>query len=531
MLPADAIAPNPRPLVALPVGTVRSRRPYNQQPFNVPWTNVTRWMPQIDAALARYPEVRRWLGEDVYRFYWALMLIESDGHHVYPPGRPRAGQVVEGGDPYGGGTAKGVMQIKNQLHQWLDPQADWRTPEGNIRLGTAFLDRALARRGGDWARVIAEDYHPGVSPNGTTPQTYVQAMRELMAEARAATPEPVAPTPPVITNPPDEPPLTFGRVPHPPVQDRIVTNSRAWDDLGPRQIVGVCTHSMIGTLQGTDSYFRGAAAGSALTDYGVGGATDGALDGVIYRWNDPRGRRAPWANGPASDLEGDGPAFVRAYGVGGINRDLVSIERSDGGNTEAPVSPRQFESIAALIAYWMDQAQVPWDAYPINPAKSVVTHLEHWEIGPKQCPFTPMRSRTTELQARVRAILKQHQTDAPTPSDPDVPPPAPVDPGDGYPAGMTVELATKMFGQLHRVSIGQRYGFDASNKGIVSMAWLARGDEDDAFPRADEWLDMPDGRRIFTFTNGWILVNDPSNEKRDWYWAGDAEGENEAPND
>ena len=141
-------------------------------------------------------------------------------------------------------------------------------------------------------------------------------------------------------------PITFGRVAHPPFRDRLIPNAQttAWDDLGQRTPVGVCWHTMVGTLWGTDTYFRTGA--PALTDYGVGGATDGPnWDGVILRWNDPRGRRSGWANGGSDGLEGDGPLFVRTRGVAAINRDLVSIERSDGANPATPVSAKQAESI------------------------------------------------------------------------------------------------------------------------------------------------------------------------------------------
>ena len=139
--------------------------------------------------------------------------------------------------------------------------------------------------------------------------------------------------------------IAYGRLVHPPFRERLISDAQthAWDDLGPRQPVGVCFHTMVGTLWGTDGYFRSGA--PALTDYGIGGSTDGPhWDGVILRWNDPRGRRSGWANGGVDGLEGDGPLFVRTLGVSAINRDLVSIERSDGGDITTPMSPKQFES-------------------------------------------------------------------------------------------------------------------------------------------------------------------------------------------
>src|SRR4051812_7687088 len=120
--------------------------------------------------------------------------------------------------------------------------------------------------------------------------------------------------------------LVFGNVPHPPFVDRYIPSSQnhAWNDLGQRRPVGVCLHSMIGSLKGTDMWFRDGVpspdhVAQGLTDYGVGGSTDGPdLDGVIWRWNDPKGRRAGWASGGSDGLEGDGPMFVRTLGVDAI---------------------------------------------------------------------------------------------------------------------------------------------------------------------------------------------------------------------
>jgi hypothetical protein len=229
-------------------------------------------------------------------------------------------------------------------------------------------------------------------------------------------------------------PLTFGRVLHPPFVNRDIPSAQttAWDDLGPRRPLGVCWHSMVGTLWGTDAYFRG---GPALTDYGIGGATDGSRwDGVILRWNDPRGRRSPWANGGSDGLEGDGPLFVRTLGVDAINRDLVSIERSDGGEVSTPLSPKQAASLCLLTAYWFDQAHVPWDRFPLNPAHGVVTHMLHLEFATKGCPFAPVVERVAELQDRVRALLKTAQTGEPGKAP--VRPPKPVRPDhDWWPQG------------------------------------------------------------------------------------------------
>jgi hypothetical protein len=328
---------------------------------------------------------------------------------------------------------------------------------------------------------------------------------------------------------------TFGNVPHPPFIDRLIPDvqNRAWDDLGPRKPVGVCQHSMLGSLWGTDEYFRRGAASRALTDYGIGGSTDGPQwDGVILRWNDPRGRattvviddishqvsanRAPWANGGSDGLEGDGPSFVRRLGVAAINRDLVSIERSDGGIELTPMSPKQFESICALTAHWFDVARVPWDQFPRNPAFEVVTHLLHYEFATKSCPFQPVTSRIDELQDRVRQTLKAGQQPATGSQQPDEGPAVddqrPTSPW--WPQGYDLPTLRVRFGRLERLNLDgttTRASFD--ERGVITNAWIARGVQEQRtvaqLPKALKWwvlqADADQRYDLVTFDDRWTL--------------------------
>ncbi len=326
--------------------------------------------------------------------------------------------------------------------------------------------------------------------------------------------------------------IVFGNVKHPPYIDRLIPDAQtsAWDDLGPRRPVGVCQHSMAGTLWGTDSYFRRGRASTGLTDYGIGGAADGERwDGVILRWNDPLGQpatveidgtrwtvsanRAGWANGGSDGLEGDGPLFVRTFGVAAINRDLVSIERSDGGDTSAPMSAKQFESICALTAYWFDYARVPYDAFPVHPRYGIVTHLLHREFSTKDCPFPPVTSRIDEIQARVRQILKTAQTLQPAPEP--LPPARSVKPDHAWwPQGYDLATLAERFGRLpRRLPDGttRTYGFDP--KGVISNAWVARGVAEqrraDQLPRALGWWVLKAAEdqthEIVAFDDRWVL--------------------------
>ena len=347
--------------------------------------------------------------------------------------------------------------------------------------------------------------------------------------------------------------LSFGNVRHPAFVDRLIPDSqnRAWNDLGSRKPVGVCLHSMVGSLWGTDGWFRRGAASDGLTDYGIGGATDGPRwDGVILRWNDPRGhsatvylrdgeyvpagtpgavahrvspRRAGWANGGSDGLEGDGPAFVRTLGLAAINRDLVSIERSDGGIVTTPVSPKQFESICALTAYWFDQAKVPWDAFPLHPKHGIVTHLLHAEFATKTCPHAPVTSRIDEIQARVRQILKAGQTLQPAASP--LPPESPVEGNHGWPAGYDLATLRTRFGTLTRHNADgteERFAFDPN--GVISNAWVARGAKegrtDAKLPRALHWwmlrADADQAYDLVTFDDRWTLFR--ADRHVAWRW-------------
>lgn len=208
-------------------------------------------------------------------------------------------------------------------------------------------------------------------------------------------------------------PIEFGRVPHPPMQIRSIEKpeGQGWDNLGKRTPRGIVLHRMIGTLWGTDGYFRQPGVNS-LTDYGVGvAATDGlAKAGQILRWNDPRGSRSGWASGPVSKPYGDGLAFVNRYGIVGVNRDTVSVEIS--GNYDTPLDAQSKAAIAGLLAYWGDQYRIPHDQFPWVPSEGRNFTLWHQEftIGTgKICPGPVVMNGTDELIVMARAIMKRHQ--------------------------------------------------------------------------------------------------------------------------
>ncbi|MES4791841.1 MAG: hypothetical protein C4321_01595 [Chloroflexota bacterium] len=309
-----------------------------------------------------------------------------------------------------------------------------------------------------------------------------------------------------FADPAQEQEITTGRVPHPPYTKKIVPKpydgAGYWRLSSRRQIVGVCSHRTLG-LGGNDVNYQLFATGGerqydALTDYCID------LDGNIWMFNEPEGTRSPWANGGSDGLEGDGPLFVRTFGVSAINDRLVSVEHV--GMEDTPFVDKQFEASAHLLAYWHDRAGCHWDSFPLHQGYGVVTDLQHYEFALKDCPFRAFRKRTNDLQNRVRAIMKYYQ-ERNTQRVKSVPPAKPVEPDHTrIPEGLTLPDVERFFGELtvyHSDGKKSKRGFNI--KGAISNAWLSRGVKEGMLPAGKDWIILPDGREIITFENGWVL--------------------------
>ncbi len=170
--------------LALPAGEPKTAPPWGGR-FGVPWANARPLLPVFAAAAAEFglpPELPIAVG-----------LVESNWTQA------KNGAVLCVGDAYGGGQSCGIMQVKPTLWAKILPDADWRTAEGNIRLGCALLRRWIDETG-SWQEAIKTKYHPGTSGNGTTPESYVRSLTGLMAEIAAANTAP-APEPPKPADP------------------------------------------------------------------------------------------------------------------------------------------------------------------------------------------------------------------------------------------------------------------------------------------------------------------------------------------
>jgi hypothetical protein len=295
-------------------------------------------------------------------------------------------------------------------------------------------------------------------------------------------------------------------VPHPGFLDRPIykPEGQGWDNLGKRTPKFVVLHRMIGSLWGTDGYFREPGV-NALTDYGVGvAAQDGAAQaGVIIRWNDPEGTRSGWASGPVNGAYGDGLAIVNKYGINAVNRDGVSIEIS--GMYDTAVDDAAIEEIAKLMAYWWDQMKIPHTSAPINPATGISAVVWHQEftIGTgKVCPGTVVMALTQRLIDRAKAIMKPYQEGTTKPTTPTTPAP---EPAINLPEGLDRQLAATWFGS---VTVGNlTYAFDPA--GSVTALWLANGRATGVWPRlvkVEEYVDSAtQTRRYFVFDNALVI--------------------------
>jgi hypothetical protein len=219
--------------------------------------------------------------------------------------------------------------------------------------------------------------------------------------------------------------LVFGRVPHPPFKDMIVTkcDGCGYDRVPPRQIVGGVHHETMGrgSIEFYASFFScpsGERCRDALVDYVIG------RDGRIGRLNDPRGTRSPYASGGGvglpGGLEGDGPAFVAKFGVSAINGRNISIEYEKLNNES--LTPAQIQAGGRLMAYWHDQDGQPWEQHPFVPKYGIVCSFLHWEFGTTTCGLD-MEDDLAAIQAVSKGVMREYQTagsttPAPTPTTP-----------------------------------------------------------------------------------------------------------------
>lgn len=286
--------------------------------------------------------------------------------------------------------------------------------------------------------------------------------------------------------------ITFDRVPKPLMTINHcskIGSGHGYTELGRgRRVVGACDHITdgYGSLQFYHDFFSigGEREANALVDYVIDRA------GNIIELNDPFGSRMPWANGGTDGLEGDGPAYVSTLGVGMVNEGLISIEHV--GVSPDAMTGAQLEKSAQLKAWLFDTVDVPYTSFPVNPDVGIVTHMQHFEFATKPCPGPGIRAQTSQLQARIVAIMKQYQeatiVDPPVPTTP--PPPKPV---SIYPKNMTLQLAKRLYGSITVPWSSKTFTFDPARSECQN--WIEWGkeqlDDGDDYTKA-EWPQLVD---------------------------------------
>jgi len=156
--------------------------------------------------------------------------------------------------------------------------------------------------------------------------------------------------------------------------DRILYPPALWRPLSLRQdepkIVPrlLITHTMVGSLRGTETMFKGGGYKGTESHFGLGGPSDGSnLDGVLYQWQ-------------SLDRQADAQYKGNTY--------ATSIETSDGGNPSNPWSAKQLEALIALHVWWCHATGNPteiagsWNGY----GWGYHALYEEWNPNGHSCP-------------------------------------------------------------------------------------------------------------------------------------------------
>lgn len=127
-------------------------------------------------------------------------------------------------------------------------------------------------------------------------------------------------------------------------------------------------HTMVGTLPGTDSFFRQGGYTGTEAHFGVGGPWEGSqYDGQVYQWQ-------------VLDYSADAQYAGNAY--------ATSVETSDGGNPGNPWSAKQLQALIALGVWWCQQTGAP-ARLVASPSQSGFGYHEQfpeWNQSGHRCP-------------------------------------------------------------------------------------------------------------------------------------------------
>lgn len=187
----------------------------------------------------------------------------------------------------------------------------------------------------------------------------------------------------------------------------------------PQPIIGVprilIFHTMVGNLQGTDTYFRQGGYTGDESTFGVGGPWEGAAwDGIIYQWG-PLNRSA--------DAQYSG------------NHYATSVETADGGHPANPWSDKQLTALVNLAVWWCRQTGHPARLVDDSSGAGFGYHeqFHEWNLNGHTCPG---KVRENQLRStvipRTQAILNSTPHPQPQPTPTPKPTPHPIAPAWPY---------------------------------------------------------------------------------------------------
>lgn len=324
--------------IQFPKGPIKTKGPKGQDLGS--WDDLARWEPMFTNAVKEFGSA-----------YGPLLLacfavVESGGHHYRHDGMTglRDEVVTGGGNP----PSVGIMQVVCGLHAGQIPDADCYTPSGNIRIAAKLLTQWIKSEG-SWEAALTNKYHPGTDPkSGYTPQTYIDTVRKLIAEAKGTTPAPGKVNPfrkPVIHDLATDwwrYDLTEAE------RDRILDNYFPNRQGGvPRYIVN---HIQDGTTKGSlDWWANGAGVEASST---VIANRDGTLLRVIPE------QHGPWTNGRVCNPT---PKSAGLRALGGNPNNWSKTLEAEGrpGVTAVTYTDEQLETICWQYAEWMIEDNIP----------------------------------------------------------------------------------------------------------------------------------------------------------------------------
>lgn len=263
----------------------------------------------------------------------------------------------------------------------------------------------------------------------------------------------------------------------------------------------VCLHTMVGSLDGTDVYFRSGGYGGTESHFGVG------HDGTVYQWQDLE---------HTADANLDG------------NSRVISIETADTGpgfakwdpnSSNVPAwLPAQLAVLSDLVAWLCDRYDIPCAAIPDSrPGRRGVAYhrlgVDPWRVAGgerwstsrgKVCPGDLRIAQVPGVIAAAATILRPAPRPDPALREDVAVTPIPLtfldDTGRPDPAGLNFRAACPAEAAATSQIVDRAFVRWVSYFGSSSfriVAWDAHGPIGEADPRFD-WWQLPDTVRGFT---------------------------------